>query len=85
MGFLGIAVPENYGGLGLGFVSTMIACDYISGATGSLATAYAESHTELARFLSHCTEPKLKSKIFTRFSSWNEVWSILFNRARCWF
>ena len=40
MGFLGIAVPENYGGLGLGFVSTMIACDYISGATGSLATAY---------------------------------------------
>lgn len=44
MGFLGIAVPENYGGLGLGFVSTMIACDYISGATGSLATAYG-AHT----------------------------------------
>lgn len=40
MGFLGIAVPENYGGLGLGFISTMIACDYLSGATGSLATAY---------------------------------------------
>ena len=44
MGFLGIAVPENYGGLGLGFVSTMIACDYTSGATGSLATAYG-AHT----------------------------------------
>ena len=44
MGFLGIAVPENYGGLGLGFVSTMIACDYLSGATGSLATAYG-AHT----------------------------------------
>ena len=44
MGFLGIAVPENYGGLGLGFVSTMISCDYISGATGSLATAYG-AHT----------------------------------------
>ena len=44
MGFLGIAVPENYGGLDLGFVSTMIACDYISGATGSLATAYG-AHT----------------------------------------
>jgi len=44
MGFLGIAVPENYGGLGFGFVSTMIACDYISGATGSLATAYG-AHT----------------------------------------
>mgnify|MGYP000438007804 CR=1 FL=1 len=44
MGFLGIAVPENYGGLGLGFTSTMIACDYLSGATGSLATAYG-AHT----------------------------------------
>ncbi|GGP01846.1 acyl-CoA dehydrogenase [Cloacibacterium rupense] len=44
MGFLGIAVPENYGGLGLGFVSTMISCDYLSGATGSLATAYG-AHT----------------------------------------
>ncbi len=44
MEFLGIAVPENYGGLGLGFISTMIACDYLSGATGSLATAYG-AHT----------------------------------------
>jgi alkylation response protein AidB-like acyl-CoA dehydrogenase len=28
MGFLGIAVPEAYGGLGMGFVTTMLACDY---------------------------------------------------------
>jgi alkylation response protein AidB-like acyl-CoA dehydrogenase len=44
MGMLGIAVPENYGGLGMGFVTTMLACDYISGVTGSLATAYG-AHT----------------------------------------
>ena len=44
MGMLGIAVPENYGGLGMGFVNTMLACDYLSGATGSLATAYG-AHT----------------------------------------
>ncbi|WP_018674512.1 acyl-CoA dehydrogenase family protein [Riemerella columbina] len=44
MGFLGIAVPESYGGMGMGFVSTMLACDYLSGATGSLATAYG-AHT----------------------------------------
>jgi alkylation response protein AidB-like acyl-CoA dehydrogenase len=37
---LGIAVPEEYGGLGMGFVTTMLACDYLSGTTGSLATAY---------------------------------------------
>ncbi|MBN9336828.1 MAG: acyl-CoA dehydrogenase family protein [Chryseobacterium sp.] len=44
MGFLGIAVPETYGGLGMGFVTTMLACDYLSGSTGSLATAYG-AHT----------------------------------------
>ncbi|MDY3325805.1 acyl-CoA dehydrogenase family protein [Riemerella anatipestifer] len=44
MGFLGISVPESYGGLGMGFVTTMLACDYLSGATGSLATAYG-AHT----------------------------------------
>ena len=44
LGFLGIAVPEEYGGLGMGFVSTMLVCDYISGATGSVATAFG-AHT----------------------------------------
>jgi alkylation response protein AidB-like acyl-CoA dehydrogenase len=44
MGLLGISVPEEYGGMGMGFVSTMLVCDYISGATGSLATAYG-AHT----------------------------------------
>lgn len=44
MGLLGVAVPENYGGLGMGFVATSIVCDYISGATGSLATAFG-AHT----------------------------------------
>ena len=43
-GFLGVAVPEEYDGLGMGFVSTMLVCDYISGATGSLATAFG-AHT----------------------------------------
>ena len=44
LGFLGVAVPENYDGLGMGFVSTMLVCDYISGVTGSLATAFG-AHT----------------------------------------
>jgi len=44
LGLLGIAVPEEYDGLGMGFVSTMLVCDYISGATGSFSTAYG-AHT----------------------------------------
>ena len=44
MGFLSVAVPENYGGMGLGFVDTCLVCDYISGATGSFSTAFG-AHT----------------------------------------
>ncbi|MBD3581398.1 acyl-CoA dehydrogenase family protein [Flavobacterium selenitireducens] len=44
MGFLGVSVPEAYGGLGLGFVDTVLVCDYISGATGSFSTAFG-AHT----------------------------------------
>ena len=44
MGFLGVSIPEEYGGIGMGFVSTMLVTDYISAATGSLATAYG-AHT----------------------------------------
>ena len=44
MGILSISVPEEYEGMGMGFVDTMLACDYVSGATGSLATAYG-AHT----------------------------------------
>ena len=44
LGLLGISVPEIYGGLGMGFVSTMLVCDYISGATGSFSTAFG-AHT----------------------------------------
>ncbi|MHC5354100.1 acyl-CoA dehydrogenase family protein [Myroides sp. LJL115] len=44
LGLLGVAVPEEFGGLGMGFVSTMLVCDYISGATGSFSTAFG-AHT----------------------------------------
>ena len=44
LGFLGVPVPQNYGGMGMGFVSTMLVCDYISGANGSFSTAFG-AHT----------------------------------------
>ena len=47
MGLLSVSVPEAYGGLGMGFVTTMLVCDYISGATGSLATAFG-AHTGIS-------------------------------------
>lgn len=44
MGLLGIGVPENYGGLGMDFNTTMLICDRVSGVSGSLSTAYG-AHT----------------------------------------
>ncbi|WPR71245.1 acyl-CoA dehydrogenase family protein [Flavobacterium sp. NG2] len=44
LGFLSISVPEAYGGMGMGFVDTVLVCDYISGATGSFSTAFG-AHT----------------------------------------
>jgi len=44
LGFLSVAVPEAYGGLGMGFVSTLLVCDYISSGTGSFSTAFG-AHT----------------------------------------
>jgi len=44
LGFLGVSVPQQYGGLGMSFTSTLLTCDYISGATGSFSTAFG-AHT----------------------------------------
>lgn len=44
LGFLSVAVPEEYSGMGMGFVDTCLVCDYISGATGSFSTAFG-AHT----------------------------------------
>lgn len=44
LGLLGVSVPEEFGGLGMDFVTSMLVCDYISGASGSIATAFG-AHT----------------------------------------
>lgn len=44
LGFLSVAVPEEYGGLGMGLIATLITCEYISSGTGSFSTAFG-AHT----------------------------------------
>ena len=44
LGFLGVGIPEAYGGLGMPFTSSMLVCDYISGSSGSTSTAFG-AHT----------------------------------------
>ena len=44
LGYLSVAVPAAYGGMEMGFVNTVLVCDYISGANGSFSTAFG-AHT----------------------------------------
>ncbi|AVR46696.1 acyl-CoA dehydrogenase [Christiangramia fulva] len=64
LGFLGVTVPEEYDGLGMDFISTMLVCDYISGATGSIATAFG-AHTGIGTMpiLLYGTEEQKKKYI----------------------
>ena len=47
LGLLGVSLEEKYGGMGMDFTSTMLAVDYVSGTSGSIATAYG-AHTGIA-------------------------------------
>jgi len=44
LGLLGISVPEEYGGMGMPFNTSVLICDRISGANGSFSTAFG-AHT----------------------------------------
>ncbi len=62
MGFLSVGIPEQYNGLGMDFVTAMLVCDRMSGATGSYATAYG-AHTGIGMmpiFLYGTEEQKAK-------------------------
>ena len=47
LGLLGVSLEDKYGGMGMDFTSTMLAVDYVSGTSGSVATAYG-AHTGIA-------------------------------------
>ncbi len=69
LGFLGVSIPEQYGGLGMGFTSTLLVCDYISGATGSIATAFG-AHTGIGTLpIAYYGNEEQKSKYLPKIVS----------------
>ena len=79
LGFLGVGVPEEYGGLGMPFTSSMLVCDYISGSSGSTSTAFG-AHTGIGTMpiLLYGTEDQ-KKKIYSKTGQWRAHRSILLN------
>ena len=78
LGFLGVSVPEQYGGLGMGFVSTMLVCDYISGASGSISTAFG-AHTGIGILPIVLYGTEEQKQISSKSCFWQMDWIILFN------
>lgn len=69
LGLLKVGVPEAYGGLGMGFVSSMLVCDRISGGTGSIATAFgAHTGISVSPILIYGSE-KIKKKYLPKLAS----------------
>ena len=69
LGFLSVSVPEEYGGMGMGFVSSMLVCDYISGSTGSLSAFGAHTGIGTLPVVLYGTEEQ-KKKIL----AWIKLW-----------
>lgn len=88
MGLLGITVPAEYGGLGLGYLDHTIAMEEISRASGSVALSYG-AHSNLCvnqinrngndaqkkKYLPKVkkTDPKLKDHHINNYSNHNNI------------
>ena len=72
-----------YGGMEMGFINTVLVCDYISGATGRfqlLLSAYWNwNHANY-----FIRNGRTKTKICSKISFRRMVWCLLFNRTRSW-
>lgn len=69
MGLLGISVPQEYGGLGMGFNTSMLICEEISSMTGSLATAFG-AHTGIGTLpIQYYASEELKQKFLPKIAS----------------
>ena len=69
LGLLGISVPEEYGGLGLGFNLSMLICEEVSSLVGSLATAYG-AHTGIGTLpILLYGSPHIRAKFLPKIAS----------------
>jgi len=69
MGLLGISVPQEYGGLGMGFNTSMLICEEISSMTGSVATAFG-AHTGIGTLpIQYYGSEALKEKFLPKIAS----------------
>ena len=69
LGLLGLNIPEEYGGFGMGFNLSMLICGEISSYSGSVATAYG-AHTGIGTYpILYYGSEEIKQKFLPKIAS----------------
>ncbi len=69
LGLLGLSVPEEFGGMGMGFNVSMLICEEISSMTGSLATAFG-AHTGIGTLpIQYYGSQAIKTRFLSKIAS----------------
>ena len=81
LGLHGITVEEKYGGLGLGYLEHVIACEEIARASGAIGLSYG-AHTNLCiNQIARWGTPEQKQKYLPRLISGEHVGSLAMSEA----
>lgn len=81
LGLHGITVDEEYGGLGLGYLEHVIACEEVSRASASIGLSYGAHSNLCINQISRWASPEQKAKYLPRLISGEHVGSLAMSEA----
>ena len=81
LGLHGITVPEEYGGLGLGYLEHVIACEEVSRASASIGLSYGAHSNLCVNQIARWASPEQKAKYLPRLISGEHVGSLAMSEA----
>ena len=81
LGLHGITVPEEYGGLGLGYLEHVIACEEVSRASASIGLSYGAHSNLCINQIARWASPEQKAKYLPKLVSGEHVGSLAMSEA----
>ncbi len=81
MGLLGITVPEEYGGAGMGYLAHVVAMEEISRASGSVGLSYGAHSNLCVNQIRRNATPEQKAKYLPRLVSGEHVGALAMSEA----
>ena len=81
LGLHGITVDEEYGGLGLGYLEHVVACEEVSRASASIGLSYGAHSNLCVNQISRWASPEQKAKYLPKLISGEHVGSLAMSEA----